>query len=80
MMGAAVGSVAHTWFPHYTATPGAYALVGMGAAFAGIVRSPLTSVIMIFEMTRDYTHHRALDDFEPDRVLHFPPATTGADL
>jgi CIC family chloride channel protein len=27
----------------------------MGTAFAGIVRSPLTSVIMIFEMTRDYT-------------------------
>jgi CIC family chloride channel protein len=27
----------------------------MGTAFAGIVRTPLTSVIMIFEMTRDYT-------------------------
>ena len=35
--------------------PGAYALVGMGTAFAGIVRTPLTSVIMIFEMTRDYS-------------------------
>ena len=34
---------------------GAYALVGMGAAFAGIVRVPLTSVIMIFEITRDYS-------------------------
>jgi len=30
-------------------------LVGMGAAFAGIIRVPLTSVIMIFEVTRDYT-------------------------
>ncbi len=54
-MGGAVGSVAHSLFPAYTANPGAYALVGMGAAFAGIVRTPLTSVIMIFEMTRDYT-------------------------
>jgi CIC family chloride channel protein len=27
----------------------------MGAAFAGIIRTPLTSVIMIFEITRDYT-------------------------
>jgi CIC family chloride channel protein len=27
----------------------------MGTAFAGIVRTPLTSVIMIFETTRDYT-------------------------
>jgi CIC family chloride channel protein len=41
--------------PSYTGSVGAYALVGMGAAFAGIVRVPLTSVIMIFEVTRDYT-------------------------
>jgi CIC family chloride channel protein len=27
----------------------------MGTAFAGIIRTPLTSVIMIFEITRDYT-------------------------
>ena len=55
MIGGAVGSVAHALLPGYTAEPGAYALVGMGAAFAGIVRTPLTSVIMIFEVTRDYT-------------------------
>lgn len=55
MMGGAVGSVAHLLFPQSTAGPGAYALVGMGTAFAGIVRTPLTSVIMIFEVTRDYT-------------------------
>jgi CIC family chloride channel protein len=55
MMGATVGSVAHHFLPGYTAGPGAYALVGMGTAFAGIVRTPMTSVIMIFEMTRDYT-------------------------
>jgi len=55
MMGAAVGGVAHALAPGYTAGPGAYALVGMGTAFAGIVRTPLTSVFMIFEITRDYT-------------------------
>jgi len=55
MLGGAIGSVAHTLFPAWTASPGAYALVGMGAAFAGIIRTPLTSVIMIFEMTRDYS-------------------------
>ena len=54
MLGGTVGTVAHHWFPAYTATPGAYALVGMGAAFAGIVRAPMTSVLMIFEMTQDY--------------------------
>src|SRR6267378_1837283 len=55
MVGASVGAVAHLLFPASTAGPGAYALVGMGAAFAGIIRTPFTSVIMIFEVTRDYT-------------------------
>jgi chloride channel protein, CIC family len=54
MLGGSVGTVAHHFFPHYTATPGAYALVGMGAVFAGVVRAPMTSVLMIFEMTQDY--------------------------
>ena len=54
MLGGTVGTVAHHLFPAYTATAGAYALVGMGAVFAGIVRAPMTSVLMIFEMTQDY--------------------------
>ena len=54
MLGGSVGTVAHRLFPVYTANPGAYALVGMGALFAGIVRAPMTSVLMIFEMTQDY--------------------------
>jgi chloride channel protein, CIC family len=54
MLGGAIGSGAQHFFPGYVATPGAYALVGMGTAFAGIVRAPMTSVVMIFEITRDY--------------------------
>ena len=55
MLGGAVGTVAF----HYPADPdgvarGAYALVGMGAVFAGVVRAPMTSVLIIFEMTQDY--------------------------
>jgi len=55
MLGGAIGTIAHHLLPTYTAAPGAYALVGMGALFAGIVRAPMTSVLMIFEMTRDYS-------------------------
>ncbi len=55
MLGGTVGTVAHQILPDFTGGVGAYALVGMGALFAGIVRVPLTSVIMIFEMTRDYS-------------------------
>jgi CIC family chloride channel protein len=44
----------HRFAPFPTADPGAYALVGMGALFAGIIRAPMTSVFMIFELTQDY--------------------------
>jgi CIC family chloride channel protein len=54
MLGGIVGNVANHFLPNYVGTPGAYALVGMGTAFAGIVRAPMTSVVMIFEITRDY--------------------------
>jgi chloride channel protein, CIC family len=54
MLGGIVGTVAHNLSPAHVAAPGVYALVGMGAAFAGIVRAPMTSVVMIFETTRDY--------------------------
>jgi CIC family chloride channel protein len=55
MLGGAIGSGASYFMPDSTGSVGAYALAGMGAAFAGIVRAPLTSVIMIFEITRDYS-------------------------
>jgi len=54
MVGGVVGTVAHHLFPASTALPGAYALVGMGAVFAGVIRTPMTSVLMIFELTQDY--------------------------
>ena len=54
MLGGVVGTVAQHFLPGHVASPGAYALVGMGTAFAGIVRAPMTSVVMIFETTRDY--------------------------
>src|SRR5436190_15278591 len=54
MLGGIVGTAAHHLFPAYTALPGAYALVGMGTLFAGIMRATMTSVLMIFELTQDY--------------------------
>jgi CIC family chloride channel protein len=54
MLGGIVGTAAQYVSPAHVASPGAYALVGMGTAFAGIVRAPMTSVVMIFETTRDY--------------------------
>ena len=54
MAGGAVGMLVHRFAPFPTGDPGAYALVGMGTLFAGIIRAPMTSVFMIFEITQDY--------------------------
>jgi CIC family chloride channel protein len=54
MAGGAAGMLAHRVAPFPVGDPGAYALVGMGALFAGIIRAPMTSVFMIFEITQDY--------------------------
>ncbi len=54
MAGGAIGTLVHQYAPFPTGDPGAYALVGMGTLFAGIIRAPMTSVFMIFELTQDY--------------------------
>ncbi|MFQ5839481.1 MAG: chloride channel protein [Candidatus Methylomirabilales bacterium] len=54
MLGQAYGSLANLLLPAVTAPPGAYALVGMGAVFAGAAQAPITSILILFEMTGDY--------------------------
>ena len=55
MLGSAFGQAAHAALPQLTAPSGAYALVGMGAVFAGAARAPITAVLIIFELTGEYT-------------------------
>ena len=54
MLGEAFGTVVNVLYPGMTAGPGAYALVGMGAVFAGTTRAPLTAILILFELTRNY--------------------------
>lgn len=54
MLGGLFGKAVHAWLPSVTASPGAYALVGMAAVFAGAARAPITSILILFEMTGDY--------------------------
>lgn len=54
MLGQAFGVVVHALFPAITAPPGAYALVGMAAFFTGTAHAPITSILILFEMTGDY--------------------------
>lgn len=54
MLGGSIGYLDVTVFHHSTDAIGAFAVVGMGAVFAGIVRAPITSVLIVFEMTGGY--------------------------
>lgn len=54
VLGGAVGSVAHSIWPNVAANPGAYAIVGMAAVFAGAARAPITAILIVFEMSNDY--------------------------
>jgi CIC family chloride channel protein len=54
MIGGAVGLLTQFVLGNPSIHPGAFALVGMGAFFAGVVRAPVTSIIIIFEMTHNY--------------------------
>jgi len=54
MLGSMFGKLVNDLFPNITAASGAYALVGMGAVTAGIMRAPLTVILILFEVTGQY--------------------------
>lgn len=55
VLGGAFGHIAHGIMPSFGTDVGAYALVGMGAVFGGAAQAPITAIMLIFEMTGDYT-------------------------
>ncbi|MFD7919453.1 chloride channel protein [Streptomyces sp. NPDC059740] len=55
MLGSAYGAGVHQLMPHSAGAAGAYALVGMGAVFAGAARAPITAVVILFELTGQYS-------------------------
>ncbi|GLI36519.1 chloride channel protein [Geobacter hydrogenophilus] len=52
--GMSFGFLANILFPLHTATPGAYALVGMGAFLASVTHAPMTGIFLLFEITGSY--------------------------
>ncbi|HEY0704121.1 MAG TPA: chloride channel protein [Candidatus Acidoferrales bacterium] len=55
MLGGAVGAIEHHFVPSLTGTVGTFALVGIGTLFAGFLRTPITSVFMVIELSGNYT-------------------------
>jgi chloride channel protein, CIC family len=54
MLGGAFGALDRLAFDHGPEAMGAFALVGMGATFCGTIRAPMTSVLIIVELTSGY--------------------------
>ncbi len=54
VLGGMVGTLANNLWPNVAVNPGAYAIVGMAAVFAGAARAPITAVLIVFEMSNDY--------------------------
>ena len=52
--GGSFGMIVHKLFPNVTAHSGAYAMVGMGAVVAAATHTPITSILILFELTGDY--------------------------
>ncbi len=54
LVGGAYGSWIHGLLPEHTATPGAYAAVGMAAIAAGTSHAPISAILILFEFTGNY--------------------------
>ncbi len=54
VIGGAFGGIVHTIMPNYTAEPGAYATIGIGAFLAASTHAPMTAIFLLFEMTGNY--------------------------
>ena len=52
-VGAAYATAWHHFFPQFVSDPALYALVAMAAVFGGIARAPFTSIVFLFELSRN---------------------------
>jgi len=55
MLGGGYGLIATDVFPHQSSGPSAYTIVGMGGVAAAVMGAPISTVLIIFEMTDDYS-------------------------
>ena len=55
MLGGAFGIVATSAFPHLSSGHGAYSIIGMSAVAGAVLGAPISTILMIFELTSDYS-------------------------
>lgn len=54
MLGGAYGIIATEAFPHLSSGHGAYTIIGMGAVAGAVLGAPISTILMVFELTNDY--------------------------
>ena len=54
MVGGAFGVIAGTVFPELATSPGAYTIIGMGAVASAVLGAPISTILIVFEITGDY--------------------------
>jgi len=54
MLGGAYGKLAEAWLPGIVTEPGAFVLVGMAGFFSGVAKVPISSLIMVCELSGGY--------------------------
>lgn len=54
MLGSAYGQIMQALFGNQNGNPQVYAIAGMAAVMAGVVRCPITAIMLVFELTNDY--------------------------
>ncbi len=60
MTGGAFGLIAASLFPDLASSQGLYAIIGMGAVAAAVLGAPISTVVMIFELTGGFAFSIAL--------------------
>lgn len=55
LVGGTFGAVATLAFPHLSSGSGAYAIVGMGAVAGAVLNAPISTILIIFELTSNFT-------------------------
>ena len=54
MLGGSYGMVVTGIFPELSSGPGAYTIIGMGAVSAAVLGAPISTTLIVFELTDDY--------------------------
>ena len=73
------GTYADEWFPSFECNPTAFAVTGLAAFFAAVVRAPVTGIILAIELTGSDSQLVSMIAASPDTVIASASPATAID-